>query len=395
VQLCSTGFAVLRSNGAVEPGYLFRFTLTEQFVDAVTPHQTGTHYPATSDRVVLSQSIPLPPLAEQRRIVAKVEELLAQVNAARGRLGKLPTILKRFRQAVLAAACDGRLTADWREAQGCSESASDLLKRLNTNVVPVRTDLDLFELPESWNWVALRTLLDSREAFCYGVVQPGEDDEQGVFLVRAGDLSGGTVDLTSLRRIPKVVDKEYSRSRLRGGEVLVTVVGAGIGEAAIAPMACAGFNIARAVAKLPIRAFSAVYALRWLQAQKAREWMDNDAREVARPTLNLEQLQTLPVPLPPTAEQEEIVRRVDALFALADKIEARVQAATERVEKITQAILAKAFRGELVPTEAELARQEGRDYEPASVLLERIRASRPETNAKPRRRRTTLGKKSV
>jgi len=95
------------------------------------------------------------------------------------------------------------------------------------------------------------------------------------------------------------------------------------------------------------------------------------------------------VALPPLAEQHEIVRRVDALFALADKIEARVTAATARVEKITQAILAKAFRGELVPTEAELARVEGRDYEPASVLLERIRAERgdgsDESGAKSRR----------
>lgn len=72
----------------------------------------------------------------------------------------------------------------------------------------------------------------------------------------------------------------------------------------------------------------------------------------------------------------EALRRVEALFTLADKIEARVQAATARAEKITQAILAKAFRGVLVPTEAELARQEGRGYEPASVLLERIRTAR-------------------
>jgi type I restriction enzyme S subunit len=96
--------------------------------------------------------------------------------------------------------------------------------------------------------------------------------------------------------------------------------------------------------------------------------------------------------LPPLAEQHEIVRRVDALFALADKIEARLAAVTSRVEKITQAILAKAFRGELVPTEAELARAEGRDYEPASVLLERMRAAREATASTPpkgpRRRRT-------
>jgi type I restriction enzyme S subunit len=82
--------------------------------------------------------------------------------------------------------------------------------------------------------------------------------------------------------------------------------------------------------------------------------------------INSDEVKSLYIPLPNFAEQHEIVRRVDALFALADKIEARATSAAARVEKITQAILAKAFRGELVPTEAELARQEGRDYEPAS-----------------------------
>jgi hypothetical protein len=92
------------------------------------------------------------------------------------------------------------------------------------------------------------------------------------------------------------------------------------------------------------------------------------------------------VELPPLAEQTEIVRRVNELFALADTIERRVAAATARAEKLTQSILAKAFRGELAPTEAESARQEGRDYEPASVLLERIRAKRAASEAKPARR---------
>ena len=81
-------------------------------------------------------------------------------------------------------------------------------------------------------------------------------------------------------------------------------------------------------------------------------------------------------PVPPLEEQHEIVRRVEVLFQLADAIEKRVAAATKRTDKLTQSILAKAFRGELVPTEAELARREGRSYEPASVLLERIQAER-------------------
>jgi type I restriction enzyme S subunit len=98
-----------------------------------------------------------------------------------------------------------------------------------------------------------------------------------------------------------------------------------------------------------------------------------------------------PFALPPLEEQHEIVRRVEALFKLADTIEKRVEAATKRAEKLTQAILARAFRGELVPTEAELALREGRTYEPASVLLERIRREREaksedKTKVNPRRK---------
>lgn len=119
------------------------------------------------------------------------------------------------------------------------------------------------------------------------------------------------------------IHANYRRSQLLGGEILVTVVGAGIGETAIAQPECGGFNIARAVAKLPVREFDARYVHLWLQSSRAVDWMKGDSREVARPTLNLEQLQTLPVPVSPLPEQQEIVRRVEGLFALADELEER------------------------------------------------------------------------
>lgn len=105
--------------------------------------------------------------------------------------------------------------------------------------------------------------------------------------------------------------------------------------------------------------------------------------------------------LPPLAKQYEIVCCVETLFKLADQIEARYQKAKTQVDKMQQAILAKAFRGELVPTEAELARREGRDYEPASVLVERIRSERAEhgqgrkekARSQPRRIGTARGAK--
>jgi len=95
-------------------------------------------------------------------------------------------------------------------------------------------------------------------------------------------------------------------------------------------------------------------------------------------------------PFAPLAEQQEIVRRVEALFKTADGIEARYRTAKVHVDKLTQAILARAFRGELVPTEAELARLEGRDYEPAAVLLERIRQKRDTDDSRRQSRRQKL-----
>jgi type I restriction enzyme S subunit len=106
----------------------------------------------------------------------------------------------------------------------------------------------------------------------------------------------------------------------------------------------------------------------------ARENLSAFASETTQKNINLEILREVAVPVPPLKEQREIVRCVEVLFKLADAIEKRVAAATARAEKLKQSILAKAFRGELVPTEAELARRDGRIYEPASALLGRIKS---------------------
>ena len=110
-----------------------------------------------------------------------------------------------------------------------------------------------------------------------------------------------------------------------------------------------------------------------LRAPLLQYQIDGKKTQTAQSNIFQGKIRTLVFPIPPLKEQHEIVRRVEALFNLADTIEKGVAAAKIRADKLTQSILGKAFRGELVPTEAELARREGRDYEPASVLLERIR----------------------
>jgi type I restriction enzyme S subunit len=114
-----------------------------------------------------------------------------------------------------------------------------------------------------------------------------------------------------------------------------------------------------------------------LSAHSVREQIELPLRSTSGVNnINSTEVRQLSICIPGMREQHEIVRRVNALFGLADTIEKRLAAASLRAEKLTQSILAKAFRGELVPTEAELARAEGRDYEPAAVLLDRIRQER-------------------
>ena len=127
----STEFHVFRSNGAVVPDYVYHFIRQESFRRAAEPEMSGSvgqkRVPAQYLEGVV---LPLPPLAEQQRIVSAVEALLAKVSAARDRLNRVPAILKRFRQSVLSAACSGRLTSDWREINAETETAKDLLGRM-------------------------------------------------------------------------------------------------------------------------------------------------------------------------------------------------------------------------------------------------------------------------
>lgn len=109
---------------------------------------------------------------------------------------------------------------------------------------------------------------------------------------------------------------------------------------------------------------------------------------VSQSNINAQKLGKFEVPFCCEEEQQEIVRRVEALFRLADTIEKRVAAATAQTGKLTQAILARAFRGELVPTEAELSRREGRSYEPASALLAKIEAQRKDVDIQRKRRKS-------
>jgi len=310
--------------------------------------------------------IPLPPLPEQQRIVAKLDTLFGHLDALKTRLDRIPQLLKDFRHKVFTQAVTGKLTEDWREGKELEDikilfSKMDFRRgqhkksKISNLKLDLRSDLDLFELPSKWSWADLNFLMDEENSFCYGVVQPGKDVKNEQKLIRVQDLSNGKILNDQLRGISWKIDKEYTRSKVNEGDLLVTVVGT-IGRTAIVAKENIGLNIARAVAKIPVRDCNGKYIRIFFDSEIAQQWLVGDAREVARKTLNLDQLKTLPIAVPPIEEQQEIVRRVESLFAKADQIEASYQKLKTKIEQLPQALLAKAFRGELVeqlPTDGD------------------------------------------
>jgi type I restriction enzyme S subunit len=304
-------------------------------------HVNGTTRLKLTQASMNSIPVPLPPLAEQKRIVAKVEELLASVNVARDRLARVPAILKRFRQAVLMAACEGRLTEEWRAMARKREDA-------HCEADPLVEALT--ELPETWRWSTCEGISDRTRPITYGVIKLGPPVPGGIPVLRSSDVRELKIDESGVKRISKEIASEYSRTFLRGGEVVVTVRGS-LGGIAVVPERMAGFNVSREVAVLPLRGEVPDYIALAIASDLSQKWLAEVVKGVAYSGINIADLKRLPLPIPPVEEQKLIVERVRALFAFANTIERRVTNAAARADKLTQAILARAFRGELVATE--------------------------------------------
>jgi len=355
-KLFSTGFLQLRPDSRIcESRYLYRFLSSKQFLDERDSFATGSTQIALTDTGAKQLSIPLPPLPEQRRIVAKLEMLLENVDACQKRLDKIPFILKRFRQSVLAAACSGRLTADWREK---NPSASEQ--------APHSDDADLPEIPESWRWVKLPET---------GEVTRGRSrhrprNEPSLFggpypFIQTGDIAQSGGRITTHKQTYS--EAGLAQSRLWAAGTICITIAANIAESAILTYpACFPDSVVGIIANPKVAV--AEYVEFFIRVAKTD--LATFAPATAQKNINIGILNEVQVPLPPLPEQHEIVRRVEDLFALADRIEARYQKAKAHVDKLTQSILAKAFRGELVP-------QDPND-EPATELLNRIKKSKKE-----------------
>lgn len=344
--------AVLRPCKEIDQRYLGFFLRTAYYRQKISDLSAGSNINNLKDEHFSEITVPVAPLPEQRRIVAKLEALLAKVDASRKSLERIPVTLKRFSQAVLAAACDGRLTEDWREA----------------NAKPGT---------ESWATKQMRELFLVRTG---GTPSRKENQYYAggtIPWVKTGEVQNGPITSTS-EFITPVAVSESNAKIFPAGTILIALYGDGktrgqVGRLtfpAATNQACAAL-LSDSLSEIT---FQYVFNFWLSQYQRLRDESAGGNQQ----NLNLGIIKDWVISLPPEDEQAEIVRRTKDLLALADQIEARYAKAKAQVDRLTQSILAKAFQGELVP-------QDPNDP-PAEVLLSRLAAVPDEASAPARRR---------
>ena len=377
--------------------------------DLVSLGQGGTQQ-NISQKIIKDFAIPLPPLNEQRRIVARLQELTTRTKAARAALEAIPPLLDRFRQSVLAAAFRGDLTADWRAKNPDVEPASELLKRIRAErrqrweeaelekmrakgkvpgddrwkaryVEPEGVDAEgLPELPEGWVWATVE-----QAAFVNLGRQRSPRNHNGPHMrpyLRAANVTWTGIDISDVREM-NFDPTEVTGYLLEPGDILLSE-GSGSAREVGKPAVFRGEVTGCCFQNTLVRVRCPVLALvEWLHLHFLCDALSGRFASLSRGIgihhIGREGIAQWPVAIPPLEEQRRILASVGQALESTEVTVTKVSAISTALDHLHQSLLSKAFRGELVP-------QDPAD-EPASVLLERIRQEREAAGANGKSRR--------
>lgn len=383
---CNQQINTISPYQGIVPKWVYYWLISPNMNYEIISNSSSTTLPIINKSRFSCLTTVLPPLAEQKVIADKLDELLAQVESTKARLDAIPAILKSFRQSVLAAAVSGKLTEEWRGANK-SSPIYQLLDEVDQRRFdkksekfaskPFRPDEVTLEIPNEWEWVRLAKIAE----VVSGVAKGSKSKDEIIELpyLRVANVQRGYLDLGEIKHISVSANKAKNLY-LEEGDILfneggdIDKLGRGwIWEGQVKN--CIHQNhVFRA--RVYSHSIQSKYLSHYGNSEGKEYFLREGTQSVNLANINKTTLSLLPIPLPPVEEQTEIVRRVEELFAFADKVEAQVNAAQLRVNNLTQSILAKAFRGELTADWRAANPSLISGDNSAAALLERIKAER-------------------
>ncbi len=387
---------IIRPREPLQPAFLRWFLATPSQQSLINREQTGATRQGLTKEKILNFEVPIPSPAEQRRIVAKIEELFSDLEAGVAALRRARANLKRYRAAVLKAAVEGDLTAEWRAQHPNTEPASALLTRIlkqrreqweatqlakfqaagkeppkgwrEKYVEPSPPDTNgLAELPKAWCWASVEQI---------GNVQLGRQrspqnrsNEYPTKYIRAANLTESGLDLSDVLDMD-FQPRELETYRLYPGDILLSEASGSpdqVGKPVVWNDEIENCCFQNTVIRLRPVGLPTQYALAVFRYYYRSKLFAKVSAGVGINHLSANKFSALPFPLAPLAEQQQIINIVAETFSQIDAAEAPIERDLLRAGRLRQSILQQAFTGRLVP-------QDPTD-EPASALLERLRVN--------------------
>lgn len=382
--IASTGFDVLRPI-KIEPSWLFYNVRSRDFVREMGELVRGALYPAIKSTDVRNYQIPIPPLNEQKRIVARIEELQTRSRRAKEALEAIPDLLEQLRRSILAAAVSGRLTNDWR-VTSTDENTNTSMRHQEGN------DGEDIQFPEYWRTYSVGdvlTLIDGDRGPNYPKQDDYKDSGHCLFLStknvrKYGFLFDEVVFITEEKH------KIQRNGTLERGDVIITTRGT-LGNVAVydekVPYNVVRINSGMLILRKKDIDLLSDFIRIYIASPYFMEQLNEKRTGSAQPQIPAGILKSFTINVPPLAEQHEIVKRVEELLKIAGQVEGRYFQVKRHLNTIDQSILSKAFHGELVP-------QDHND-EPAAILLDRVCQEKAREAAQPKAKAIRKAKNHV
>lgn len=332
------------------------YFLKSKFVE-INSRAKGVGIPHVDPNLLWNYDFPLAPLNEQKRILAKLEQLLTDLDKGIEYLETTKQQLKVYRQAVLKWAFEGKLT---------------------------NTDVKDGKLPSTWSIKSIKELGKVKGGKRLPTKHKYSENKTEFMYIMAGNLKNGTVTNTPTY-IKKETFEALKNYRVTGGEVYITIVGACIGDAGIIPDNLGNAILTENAAKIiELNSITNKYLAYYINSGDCQKQIDSNILSATLGKLALTRIATIQIPTPGNvSEQNKIVQEIESRLSVCDKIEETIESSLQQAEALRLSIINKAFEGKLVP-------QDPND-EPAEKLLERIRAAKG--NGKPEKKEKVKAEK--